>query len=84
VENNFYFNICGVETETHATQGKPRCIISFPYCFKIFITLYDALGDRNCVGGLHLPKVLKNTTNMFFSTISVIGSFGFEIKVCIV
>jgi hypothetical protein len=47
-ENNFYFDICGVETETPATQGKPRCIIPFP-CFKIFITLYDALGDRNCV-----------------------------------
>jgi hypothetical protein len=23
VENNFYFYICGVETETPATQGKP-------------------------------------------------------------
>ena len=49
VENNFYFDICGVETEPPATQGKPRCIIPFPCCFKIFITLYDALGDRNCV-----------------------------------
>ena len=27
VENNFYFDICGVETETPVTQGKPRCII---------------------------------------------------------
>jgi hypothetical protein len=49
LENNFYFDICGVETETPATKGKPLCIIAFPYCFKIFITLYDALGDRNCV-----------------------------------
>jgi hypothetical protein len=49
VENNFYFDICGVETETPATQGKPRCIIPDPCCFKIFITLYDALGDRNWV-----------------------------------
>jgi hypothetical protein len=49
VENNFYFDFCGVETETPATQGKPRCIIPFPCCFKIFITLNDALGDRNCV-----------------------------------
>jgi hypothetical protein len=49
VENNFYFDICGVETETPATQGKPRCIIHFPCCLKLFITLYDALGDRNCV-----------------------------------
>jgi hypothetical protein len=47
VENNFYFDICGVETETPATQGKPRRIIAFPCCFKIFITLYDALGDRS-------------------------------------
>jgi hypothetical protein len=49
VENNFYFDIYGVETETPATQGKPRCISPFPRRFKIFITLYDALGDRNCV-----------------------------------
>jgi hypothetical protein len=49
VENNFYFDICGVETETPETQGKPWCIIPFPCCFKIFITLYDALGDSNCV-----------------------------------
>jgi hypothetical protein len=48
-ENNFYFDICGVETEPPPTQRKPLCIILFPCCFKIFITLYDALGDRNCV-----------------------------------
>jgi hypothetical protein len=48
-KNNFYFNICGVEPEPPTTQGKPRCIIPFPCCFKIFITLYDALGDRSCV-----------------------------------
>jgi hypothetical protein len=29
VENNFYYNICGVETETSTTQDKPRCIIPF-------------------------------------------------------
>jgi hypothetical protein len=40
-ENNFYFDICGVETKPPATQGKPRCIIPF--------SLYDALGDRNFV-----------------------------------
>jgi hypothetical protein len=44
VENNFYFDICGVETKTPTTQGKPWCILPpFPCCFKIFITLYDAL-----------------------------------------
>jgi hypothetical protein len=48
-ENNFYFDIYGVEIEPPAAQGKPRCIIRFPCCFKIFITLYDALGDQNCV-----------------------------------
>jgi hypothetical protein len=28
-ENNFYFDICGVDLEPPATQGKPRCIIPF-------------------------------------------------------
>jgi hypothetical protein len=48
-ENNFYFDICGVDPEPPTTQGKPRCIIPFPCHFKIFITLFDALGDRICV-----------------------------------
>jgi hypothetical protein len=38
VKNNFYFDICGVDPEPPATQGKPRCIYSFPCCFKLFIT----------------------------------------------
>jgi hypothetical protein len=29
-ENNFYFDICGVDLEPPATQGKPWCIIPFP------------------------------------------------------
>jgi hypothetical protein len=33
-KNNFYFDICGVELEPPATQGKPRCIIPFPCCLK--------------------------------------------------
>jgi hypothetical protein len=49
VENNFYFGICGVQIEPPTTQGKPGCIIHVPCCFKIFIILYDALGDRNWV-----------------------------------
>jgi hypothetical protein len=37
------------------------------------------------VGGLPLPKVLKNLTNMFFSiTKTVTGGFGFEMKVCVI
>jgi hypothetical protein len=28
-ENNFYFDICGVDLEPPATQGKPWCIILF-------------------------------------------------------
>jgi hypothetical protein len=28
-ENNFYFDICGVDMEPPTTQGKPRCIIHF-------------------------------------------------------
>jgi hypothetical protein len=49
VESNFYFDICGTDPEPPATQGKPRCIYLFPCCFKLFITLDDALGDRSCV-----------------------------------
>jgi hypothetical protein len=37
-KNNFYFNICGVDLEPPATQGKPRCIIPFLAVFKLFIT----------------------------------------------
>jgi hypothetical protein len=48
-ENNFYFDICRVDLEPPATQGKPQCIIPFPWCFKNFITLFDALGDRSYV-----------------------------------
>jgi hypothetical protein len=33
VENNFYFNSCGVQTETPATQGHPRCILPFSLLF---------------------------------------------------
>jgi hypothetical protein len=29
VGNNFYFDICGEEAATPATQGKPRCIYLF-------------------------------------------------------
>jgi hypothetical protein len=37
------------------------------------------------IGGLPLPKVLKNSTNMFFSiTKTVTGGFGFEMKVCVI
>jgi hypothetical protein len=36
------------------------------------------------VGGLPLPKVLKNLTNMFFRiTYTITGGFGFEMKVCV-
>jgi hypothetical protein len=48
-ENNFYFDICGVDPEPPATQGKPRCIILLLDYLKNFITLFDALGDRSCV-----------------------------------
>jgi hypothetical protein len=34
-ENNFYFDIYGVDPEPTATQGNPRCIYPFPYCFKL-------------------------------------------------
>jgi hypothetical protein len=33
-ENNFYFDICGVETETPATQGNPWCITPFLVVLK--------------------------------------------------
>jgi hypothetical protein len=37
-ENNFYFDICGVDPEPPATQGKTWSICLFPCCFKLFIT----------------------------------------------
>jgi hypothetical protein len=33
-ENNFYFDICRVDPEPPATQGKPRCIIPFLIVFQ--------------------------------------------------
>jgi hypothetical protein len=33
-ENNFYFDIYGVDPDPPATQGKPLCIIPFPCCLK--------------------------------------------------
>jgi hypothetical protein len=33
-ENNFDFDINGVDPEPHATQGKPRCIIPFLVVLK--------------------------------------------------
>jgi hypothetical protein len=29
VENSFYFDICGTDSESPTTQGKPRCIYPF-------------------------------------------------------
>jgi hypothetical protein len=29
IENNFYFDICGIDPEPPTTQGKPRCIYPF-------------------------------------------------------
>jgi hypothetical protein len=49
VGNCFYFDICGVEPDSPITQGKPRCICHLIGVLKIFITLFDALGDRSCV-----------------------------------
>jgi hypothetical protein len=34
VKNNFYFDICGVETETPTTQGKPRAFTPFLVVLK--------------------------------------------------
>jgi hypothetical protein len=48
VENNFYFDICGEETTTPTTQGKPWCIYLSLY-FKVLSTLNVALGNRNYV-----------------------------------
>jgi hypothetical protein len=39
---------CGNITSCNTRQA-PVHYPFFPYCFKIFITLYDALGDRNCM-----------------------------------
>jgi hypothetical protein len=37
LENNFYFDICGVEIETLTTQGKPRCIL------RLFLVVLKSL-----------------------------------------
>jgi hypothetical protein len=29
VKNNFYFDICGTDSESPTTQGKPQCIYPF-------------------------------------------------------
>jgi hypothetical protein len=34
VGNCFYFDICGIEPDSPTTQGKPRCILPPPCCFK--------------------------------------------------
>jgi hypothetical protein len=36
---------------------------------------------KEFVGGLHLPKVLKNTTNMFSKYNILTGTFGLGMKV---
>jgi hypothetical protein len=36
-ENNFYFDICGVEPEPPSTQGKIRCIIHFLIVLKYLL-----------------------------------------------
>jgi hypothetical protein len=48
VENNLYFDICGEEPDTPATQGKPWCIYPF-LVLQVLSPLNDALGDRSCV-----------------------------------
>jgi hypothetical protein len=37
-ENNFYFDICGVDPEPPATQGKPWCITPFLVVLKSLST----------------------------------------------
>jgi hypothetical protein len=39
------------------------------------------VGSRGVVGGLHLSKVLKNTTNMFPKYNILTGTFGLGMKV---
>jgi hypothetical protein len=34
IENNFYFDIYGVDPEPPTTQGKPQCIIPFLIVLK--------------------------------------------------
>jgi hypothetical protein len=47
--NCFYFDICGIQSDSPTTQGKPRCICHLLAVLKSFITLFDALGDRSWV-----------------------------------
>jgi hypothetical protein len=36
MDNNLYFDTCGEEPSTPATQGNPRCIYPFPCFFKFY------------------------------------------------
>jgi hypothetical protein len=46
--NSFYFDICGTDPESPTHKSSPGAL-SLSLCFKIFITLFDSLGDRRCV-----------------------------------
>jgi hypothetical protein len=46
--NYFYFDICGTESDSPTTQGKPRCICHLLAVLNLY-HIYDALGDRSCV-----------------------------------
>jgi hypothetical protein len=50
----------------------------------VLISLFLLNLSMSNVGGLRLPKVLKNTTNMLSKYNIVIGTFDFEMKVCMV
>jgi hypothetical protein len=49
---------------SYNTRQAP-CIYPFPCCFKIFITLYDALGDRSCVLNNWCISFLENWVPFF-------------------
>jgi hypothetical protein len=48
-EQLLFRHLRGGNRNSYNTRQVPMHFTPFPCCFKIFITLYDALGDRICV-----------------------------------
>jgi hypothetical protein len=63
-------------------SARNRCITSSDSSpFYSFASVVDEKkATKGAVGGLHLPKALKNTTNMFSKYNTFTGTFGLGMK----
>jgi hypothetical protein len=69
----------GLPLNTTRTHRSPKTPESPPCCLHLLLST-DCNGDNLGVRGLLLPKVLKNTTNMFSKYNTFIGTFGVRMK----